>query len=36
MAWPSEVEGDVHPVLAIHQGHDAHIVVALGSRIQPR
>jgi carbamoyltransferase len=34
MQWPEELAGDVHRTIAIHKGHDAHIAIAIGSRIQ--
>ena len=32
--WPKELTRDVHATIAVHKGHDAHIAVAIGSRIQ--
>ena len=34
MQWPEELARDTHATIAIHKGHDAHIAVAVGSRIQ--
>lgn len=34
MQWPEELARDVHTTIAIHKGHDAHIAIAVGSRIQ--
>ena len=32
--WPKELTRDVHATIAVHKGHDAHIAIAIGSRIQ--